>query len=253
MKKTLAGTIFCYNATSQDYCLEESVNSLLEFCDGIYIVDAGSTDETKEVIFRLLWKHENIWYHSGSNQEWHRHAGKEKLSHFTNIAIEAAERDGFEYVFNLQADEIVHEVSYPYIKEAVKTGVDAFMVKRINLWGNPYLALNVPQHRKPCSTEIVRLAKSNYRTYDDAESIAAPASLSYLNDIRIYHMGFVRDRKIHPAKIRHMQAEIFQIGVDPRLEGMEVFDPYKWFGEEDLKPIEEPLPKIIQKWALERM
>lgn len=253
MKKKLAGTIFCYNAVSQDYCLEESVKSLLEFCDGVYIVNAGSTDDTNMVIYKLMWDNENISVHSASNQEWNRYQGKEKLSYFTNMAIGMAERDGFEYVFNLQADEIVHESSYPYIEKAIKTDAAGFLVKRINLWGTPFTALDVTQDRKPCSTEIIRLTKSNYRAYDDAESIAAPANDLFLNDIRIYHMGFVRDRKIHPAKIRHMQAEVFGVGVDPKLEGMEVFDPYKWFGEEDFKPIEEPLPRLIQKWALQRM
>lgn len=253
MSKKLAGTIFCYNAVSQDYCLEESVNSLLGFCDCVYIVNAGSTDSTNLIIYKLLLENENIATSSRSNQEWHRHEGKEKLSYFTNIAIEMAERDGCEYIFNLQADEIVHESSYPYIRQAIETGGEGFMVKRINLWGTPFTALDVTHNRKPCSTEINRLAKSCYRAYDDAESLAAPANISFLNDIRIYHMGFVRDRRIHPAKIRHMQAEVFRVGVDPKLEGMEVFDPYKWFSEEDLKPITEPLPAVIQKWALQRM
>jgi len=258
MKKKLAGTMFVYNAVSQDYCFTESVKSLLEFCNAVYIVNAGSTDATNEAIYKLMWDNENISVHSTSNQEWHRHKGKEKLSHFTNIAIEMAEKDGFEYVFNLQADEIVHESSYKYIEEAIMSGTDSFMSKRINLWGSPFTMLDVPQHRKPCSTEIVRLAKSSYRAYDDAESLGDTQNGSfvntkYLEDIRIYHMGFVRDRKIHPNKIRHMQAEVFNVGVDTKLDGMEVFDPYAWFSKEDLKPISEPLPQLIQTWALQRM
>jgi hypothetical protein len=66
-------------------------------------------------------------------------------------------------------------------------------------------------------------------------------------------MGFVRDRRIHPLKIKEMQGNIFQCGVDEKLNGMEVFDSTKWFSPEDLKPIDEPLPKIIQNWALARM
>ncbi len=65
-------------------------------------------------------------------------------------------------------------------------------------------------------------------------------------------MGFVRKREIHPAKIREMQENIFQCGVDPKLEGMTTFDSTKWFTDEDLIPIEGELPPLIQQWAKER-
>ena len=66
-------------------------------------------------------------------------------------------------------------------------------------------------------------------------------------------MGFVRDKKKHVEKIKHMQAEVFRVGVDPKLEGMEVFNGEKWFDyKKDLIPIGEPLPAIIQQWAKER-
>jgi hypothetical protein len=66
-------------------------------------------------------------------------------------------------------------------------------------------------------------------------------------------MGYVRKKDVHPSKIREMQGNIFQCGVDEKLNGMEVFDSTKWFGPEDLKPIDEPLPRLIQTWAMERM
>jgi hypothetical protein len=115
------------------------------------------------------------------------------------------------------------------------------------------MQLNVPQYRKPCSSEVIRLTKRGNPTYGDGESINAQCVDWFLHSIRIYHMGFVRDRKIHPLKIREMQGNIFGCGVDEKLNGMETFDSTKWFTEADLKPIDEPLPKIIQNWALARM
>lgn len=245
----LTGVTWAYNAIKQDYCLAECVYSLKEFCDKVVVLDAGSTDGTKELIESFAGTGTSII--TCSNEEWRRQTGKEKLSYFTNVALEYVETDWFYYQ---QADEITHEHSYTAIHKAINCYSEAYLSSRINLWGDPYHKLVVPQNRMPCSTEIVRLAKRKYRAYDDAESIAVIPNSSFVEDIRMYHMGFVRSRDVHADKIRHMQGEVFQCGVDQKLEGMKQFDPWKWFDKNtDVAPIKEPLPAIIQQWAAERM
>lgn len=249
MAKTLTGITWAYNAISQDYCLEESVNSLKEFCDEVIVLDAGSTDGTDELIKSLQDRKTKAIL--CSNEEWKEQQGKWKLSFFTNRAIEQATSD---YIYSQQADEVTHEASYESIRRAIFNNYDGYLISRVNLWGTPYKMLNVPQERKPCSDVILRLAKKAARAYDDAESVMINGSVTdlFVNDIRMYHMGFVRKREVHPQKIRHIQAEVFQVGVDPKLEGMDVFDPYKWFDKSDLVDIREPLPALIQQWAKER-
>lgn len=255
MAKTLAGTLFVHNGISQDYTVSESIKSLLEFCDHVVLVDVGSTDKTNDLVSAYKrFKPEQITAIFLSEDDWHSQKGKYKLSYFTNIAIECAESKGYDYVFNLQADEVVHERSYNRIREAIESDSEGVLVGRVNLWGSPYTYLNVPQNRQPCSTVVCRLAKSNYRAYDDAESINAQAIPNFIDQITIYHMGFVRDRNVMVNKIRHMQADVFQITPDAKLEGMEVFDPWVWFDKhKDVSVIEEPLPKVIKEWAKERV
>lgn len=247
--KKLAGVMFTYNCLSQDYCFEEAIKSLQEFCDHVFVVDAGSIDGTRE---RLLCMAGNVTFTYLSHDKWHQFHGKEKLSHFTNIAIRQAREADYEYVFSLQADEIVHESSYWAIRSAVDAGYEAYLVGRANLWGSPYTYLSVPENRQPCSTHVIRLAKSKYEAYDDAESIAAPAISDYTDAIRIYHMGFVRKREVMVSKIRHMQADVFQVTPDAKLEGMDVFNPWAWFGKTDVQLIDERLPHLIQDWAKAR-
>ena len=240
----LTGVTFAYNAISQDYCLTECVESLKEFCKEVIVLDAGSIDGTNELIKSFQDKKTRVIL--CSHEEWLAQTGKEKLSYFTNKAIDQANTD---WIYYQQADEITHEKSYPYIRKAIEYGSEGYLITRINLWNTPYEELNVPLGRMPCSPEVIRLTKRQYRAYDDAENIGCLASGQFLKDIRMYHMGFVRDRRKHVEKIRHMQSEVFQCGVDDKLIGMEVFDPFKWFSPLDLKPISEPLPGIIQKWA----
>lgn len=255
MSATLAGTLFVYNGKSQDYCFMEAIASLREFCDYVVVCDAGSDDGTLEEIISVYGEHGQTSIIACDKSEWDAKRGKEKLNFFTNKAIEMAEMMGFDYQFNLQADEIVHEKSYDAIWDAIATGDEAFQSRRVNLWGSPYTQLRVvPPKQLPCSEVILRLAKTKYRSQGDAESLAAhTARTDFIEKIRMYHMGFVRDKKIHVEKIRHVQKDVFLVEPDKKLEGMEVFDPWRWFERTDVVPITESLPQIIQKWAADRM
>ena len=254
MDKKIAGVLFVYRGNMFDYCYLEAIKCLTE-CTNHVFVAAGGDDNTLEDILKVYSGDENVTIIPIAKEIWESQHGKEKLNYFTNICIEAAEKAGYEYQLNIQADEILHEKSYPEIRKAVITGFDGYMSTRINLWHSPYLQLDVPQERKPCSTSIIRLTKTRYRSVDDAENIAVPLVNTYFEEgIRIYHMGFVRKREIMPSKIRHIQQQVFGMEhADSKLDGMEIFDPTKWFDPlTDLKPINEPLPKLIQQWAKER-
>lgn len=251
MAKTLGGSLFIRNGDLFDYCYEEAIKCLLEFCDKVIVCVVPTEDDTWRRVCAMASLNSRLIVRIAGDEYWHRmsfHA-KHRLSMYTNYAIEMLDTD---YVFNLQSDEILDPSSYEWVRRAMEGGHEGYLCKRINLWGSPYTQLNVEHHRKPCSTEIVRLAKACYRAYDDAESLAAPYVNHYLEKIKIWHMGFVRKREVHPAKIREMQGNIFKCGVDSKLEGMEVFDPLKWFSGDDLIPIEGELPPLIRQWAKER-
>lgn len=257
MSKTLGGSLFIRNGDKFDYCYLESIECLLQFCDKVVVCAVPTGAGRDFTVFNIITRFEkqindgSLYVRIMDDQHWHKmeFQTKHRLSIFTNYAIEMLDTD---YVFNLQGDEIVDPGSYEWIRKAMDEGQEGYLCSRINLWGSPHTQLNVPHHRKPCSTEIVRLTKTCYRAYDDSESLAAPVVDSYLDKIKIWHMGFVRKREAHPAKIREMQGNIFKCGVDAKLEGMEIFDSTKWFGAEDLVPIEGELPPLIRQWAKER-
>lgn len=252
MSKSLGGSLFIRNGEKYDYCYKEAIQCLLEFCDKVVVcVVPTFEDDTYTRLRQMTRKHAALQLRVISDADWcnMEFYTKHRLSIFTNYAIEMLDTD---YVFNLQSDEILDPSSYEYVRKAIEEGQEGYLCSRINLWGSPYTQLNVPHERKPCSTEIVRLTKTCYRAYDDAESIAAPVDSKYLEQIKIWHLGFVRKREVHPAKIREMQGNIFKCGVDSKLEGMEVFDSTKWFTSDDLIPIQGELPPLIQQWAKER-
>jgi hypothetical protein len=252
MNKTLGGVLFIRNGETYDYCYKEAIQCLLDLCDKVVVCAVPTEDATAEHVCNMQFDNASkMDVRLVNDYYWEKMAfhTKHRLSIFTNYAIEMLDTD---YVFSLQGDEIVDPSSYDAIRQAVNEGYEGYLCSRVNLWGSPHTQLNVPHNRKPCSTEVLRLAKTCYRAYDDAESLAAPCEDKFVNQIKIWHMGFVRRRDIHPDKIREMQGSIFKCGVDSKLEGMVEFDSTKWFGPEDLVPIEGELPPIIRQWAKER-
>jgi hypothetical protein len=225
----------------------------MEFCDYTIVLDAGSDDGTLE---RLHYYSDspNLKIISTEPSEWRNKVGKEKLSYFQNITIQEADRMGFQYVFLLQADECVTPSSYNAIRKAVNDQKEGYICKRVNLWGRDcYHALKVEESRQPCSTQVVRLAKTNYRSYDDGENLGVDKlSTDYLNEITIFHYGFVRDRKIMKQKVINMQEQIFNIDHDKKLDGADEFIPERWFSGDDLELINEPHPEIMKDWVAVR-
>jgi hypothetical protein len=250
MKPTLGGASFVYRGIDQDYCFIECLECLATLCDEVAICYGGD-DGTIEAVEKWAEDRKSIHLIKFTKEEWDEQKGREKLSYFSNKAIEALQTS---HVFYLQADEILHEKSFPFVRAAIEVGDPAFLVTRFNLWASPATMLNVVQERKPCSSEVIRLAHTQYRCVDDAESLGLMkyASDKFIKEIKIFHVGFIRDGVKHLEKIRHIQDDVFLIDHDKRIDGMKTFDPFAFFSKEDLIAIPEPLPIFIQEWAKKR-
>lgn len=248
----LCGISIVRNAVKYDYCIKEAILSLLGVCDYVIVGYVESDDGTLEILKSIESGRLKILYLTEA--DWNMYNDKYRLSYITNIVLQEADRLGFTYSLYVQADEVLSERSYEPIRKAMAEDQEAYMCSRINLWKSPYYYLDVPQERKPCSTEVIRLAKVNYRAVDDAENIGAPVGNILYDDIVIYHMGFVRKREIMKSKIINMQQGVFAMeNYDAKLDQCEVFNPDLWFSNNDLKIINQPLPELIKQWASERV
>jgi len=253
---TVCGVQMVRNGIKYDYCFEESIQSMLECCNHVVVAYVDSEDDTLSVLKKMVDNNPNkMTVMMLTEADWNFYQDKNRLSYITNAAIQMADKMGFTYVLSVQSDEVIHEDSYDAIRKAVAEGRhEAYICTRINLWKTPYLELNVPEERLPCSKFVARLAKACYRAYDDAESLFAPVSFDYVDHIVMYHMGFVRKKEVMKAKIINMQCGVFGMAdYDPKLNECEVFNPDLWFDEaRDLKPIEGELPSVIKEWAYDR-
>jgi len=252
--KKLGGCLFVWNGISQDYNFRESMQCLLDLCDNVVVL-AGGNDGTKSAVEELI--HSNAIGHCElfeiTYSDWNAQMGRQKLSYFQNVAMGILEANGCDWTVLLQADEIIYPRSFPVIREAIEHDVEAYVCKRYNAWRDPLSMLNVIQERKPCSTEVIRLAKSHCRSYDDGEHVASNSVHVFGREdaIEIYHAGYIRDPVKHVVKAKNMLVDIFGLGMDSRIG--EVFDWSKFpFQGDDIVPIPGPLPVYIREWCADR-
>jgi len=251
----LAGISLIRNNNTYDYHIRETLLSLLEFCDHVYCTAVRSEDGTDEILSELadlyLGRLTILWQ---TEEEWQAQAGKEKLSYFTNIAIERAQKDRHEWVLYVQGDEIVGPQAYQHILSAIETysNDEAFLMPRLNLWGDSRHHLTCPQNRMPCSTQVIRLAKSHCRAIGDAESLDGVCKW-ILDEAEIFHTGFIRDRFKMIGKVRNMVEGVFGMSPDKALDTMsDGWDPWVSHTRADVSEHGRKLPDSIQKWCVER-
>lgn len=204
---TLGGSIIVHNAVEFDYCVCEAAASLAGVCDDVVVLDCQSTDETLDVLRETARNLPNLRIVEGG--DWHCADNYMRLSILTDVARSHLNAD---WHFTLQADEVLHEDEFPAIRAAVSQGLwDSVMSRRINFFGdlNHFIRYDAPDAAKPVSDVVFRLAKAKYNSHMDAETMKIDPATStgeYLDRIRLFHYGFVRDNFKQVDRVLSMQS-----------------------------------------------
>lgn len=257
---TLGGSVFVHNAVKFDYCIRESVSSLCELCDKVVVMDAESDDDTVELILPLKEKYNNLLLVQGA--KWECHERYERLALLANQAKNLLRTD---WHFMLQADEVIHEDSYHWIRKAIKNnkGCDSYRMRRINFFGDTdhHFKFDLAQDRKPVSDAIDRLAHLRYNAVGDAESLGVDPSTNccdWIDKIQIWHYGFVRDERLHCDKVINMQSWFHGPDSTPDHRVVEMKNTTGYFDWKMLKERSDLVrrskehPKVAQEWVAAR-
>ena len=255
---SLGGSIFTHNAVKFDYCIREALASLCAVCDEVVVLDAESEDETVDVLNECKNNHGNLKVVTGV--KWDCAPNYARLAMLANEAKSHLKTD---WHFMLQADEVIQEISFPYIRCATtrNDGNESYFCRRLNLFGdlNHYFGYDIPHHKKPCSDVVIRLAKTKFDAIGDAESLGANSQTItnvYQELIHIFHYGFVRRDASHIDKIMNMQSWFYGPGSTPdqRVAGMTngIYDWTLLKEKNDLTALSLSHPKFSAEWAAER-
>jgi glycosyltransferase involved in cell wall biosynthesis len=132
--KRLYGTISGYTTTynAAGYPFEACIKSMLGFCNEVVVVDGCSTDGTLEKLEALAAADDRVKIHQ------HEFDWEEPGMDGLQKAYARAMCDG-DYLWQMDADEVVHENDYEKIKLITKRfpkAVDILHLPVIELWGD---------------------------------------------------------------------------------------------------------------------
>lgn len=199
----ISGFTFVKNAVKYDYPVVESIRSLLPLVDEMVVNLGDSEDNTNELIGSIgsdkLKIVHSVW-------DKNLREGGKVLAVETDKAMDAVATDS-DWLFYLQADEVVHEKYLPVIKEAMEKykddeTVEGLLFRYLHFYGSYKY---VGDGRKWYSKEI-RVIRNNkhIRSYKDAQGFRINGRKLNVKQIEayIYHYGWVRNPLFMQDKFR---------------------------------------------------
>ncbi len=190
----VSGFTFVKNAVKYGYPVVESIKSILPVVDEMIVSLGDSEDETDKLIESIdsdkIKIIRSVWDNSL------REGGK-VLAVETNKAMDAT-ASGSDWLFYIQADEVLHEQYHPVILDAMKKYKDDKRVERLlfnyhHFYGSYSL---IGDGRRWYSKEI-RIIRNdkNIRSYLDAQGFRKDGKKLNVKliDAFIYHYGWVRN------------------------------------------------------------
>lgn len=191
----ISGFTFVKNAIKYGYPVMESIHSILPVVDEM-IVCLGDSEDDTEVLIKSIGSDKIKIIHSVWDNNL-REGGK-VLAAETNKALAATSPDS-DWLFYIQADEVLHEQYYESVKAAMQQyrddkRVEGFLFKYHHFYGSyKYIG----DGRKWYSKEI-RIIRNNkkIKSYQDAQGFRWEDDRKLkvkLIDAYIYHYGWVRN------------------------------------------------------------
>lgn len=240
------------NGNELDYCWRECIRSLLPVCDVVSVCDGESTDGTQEELREWLTREPKLslcvypWPNPKGEPDW--------FVRWINYAREHVNAD---WHFQLDADEVLSERSYPEVRDFINTSNRTAVCTRYNFWRDH-------RHLIPeghcLGKRVIRLAPKNLWLASDGYHPMGEqaACLSQSSGIEIMHYGFIRRPKEFFKKERLLQGYFFN-SYDPRLVEAEASKVQNWMEhpgvsgwENNLDDYAGPHPQVAHEWLTER-
>ena len=129
MDAMISGFMIAKDVLKQGYPFVEAIVSALPICDEFLISDGYSTDGTYEVLNRISGLNSKVKVYR------YRWPYKKSVTVLADVTNEVRNRCRYQHIFSVQANEIIHEQSVPFIKAIPR------MFPNVTSFSFPYLQL----------------------------------------------------------------------------------------------------------------
>lgn len=189
----ITGFTIIKNAVKNDYPVVEAISSILPVVDEM-LVSIGDSEDDTEALIRSIRSDKIRIVHSVWNKEMHK--GGEVLAVETNKAMEWAATDA-DWLFYIQADEVVHEQYHSAIRNAAlqykdDSRVEGLLFKYLHFYGT-YNYVGDSRKWYHREVRIIR-NKKGINSYRDAQGFRRNGQKLKVKliDASIYHYGWVK-------------------------------------------------------------
>jgi hypothetical protein len=242
----ITGFTIIRNAIKFDYPIVESIQSILPICDEFIVSVGNSIDDTLQLIKSINSPKIKI---IESTWDDNLREGGEMLSIETNKCMDAISLDS-DWLFYLQADEVIHEKYLPAIKKAAEQflndrRVEGLLFNYIHFYGNyNYVADSRSWYR-----EEVRIIRNDrqIRSYKDAQGFRKNGRKLNVKPINafVYHYGWVK----HPKNMQAKQQEFHKLWHDDKWVEKNILpaDEFDYSIVDSIKEFKETHPAVMQQ------
>jgi len=225
------------NGVRQGYPFWESLKSCLDFADEVVISEGCSDDGTREFIDRFVKKYSDRCKFRIYEDDWEKYkSGRGEL--IAKISDINMRRCSYEWVYYLQADEVLHPENSNFIRSIA---VDDSEFNSVSFRFAHFLGSWEPLPKNGGAyNEAIRMTKNHAGIYflGDAWNFTgkvAPICPAGLSPKPIYHLGWVFPKNIDHKKIGHAELysnmKVYQQGIEECRKRIE--------DEHEYKPIEK--------------
>ncbi len=200
----VSGFTFVKNAVKYGYPLVESVRSLLPLVDEM-VINAGDSEDTTNELIATIQDPKIKLVHSVWDSNLRK--GGEVLALETDKAMDATSPDA-DWLFYIQADEVVHEKDHKVIREAMEKykdnkSVEGLLFRYYHFYGSFRF---IADGRRWYVNEI-RVIRNDkqIRAWLDAQGFRKNGKKLKVKrvDAYIYHYGWVRNPLIMQEKLKN--------------------------------------------------
>ena len=243
----ISGYTISRDCIAHDYCIEECVRSMLQFCDEVVVGDAMSKDGTRELVADIDPRVRIV--------DYPRH---ENLNNARDFVVRwmNATRDHLrgDYQFYLDADEVVGLRGIGDLIDAREKGA-ALEVNRLNFWGGTE---GTVADGEICGKWVIRSGRASMWMPMDCPNLHPRDKEAYQSfqrsGIEVFHYGFLRRPEAFFRKSKFFQRAL--VGdYDPRLTQAES-DGVPWHSrialQRPLDPFSGSHPSVAIPWLRAR-